>query len=281
MKFLNYLNIIFACVIFTQVSFSQDKNIKVYNFVNKLLTNCSEVPKLTSKNATSSFRKYYDNGKLSNYCRWSTERYGEVTNITLQEVLLRNNKEVYRYKVKRDKADWFFEIRIFLDDKDKFYSINSKSYWSDTFYAWGEDPKYVATDTTTIDQAILKQNHEFAFKSYNICEASEIFDVNETNGIYRSIRKGWKKEMLEECQSIKTTHGNFKNLEFQQYLTDSVSGKIYRYKVQFDKLKQPSEIRIYSRLNDKYSGIFVIDVWYDTYVSLKKAREKSKNELGN
>jgi len=63
------------------------------------------------------------------------------------------------------------------------------------------------------------------------------------------------------------------------YAAESLVGK-YKGAADFDKLKKPSEIRIYSRLNDKYVGIFVIDVWYDKYIKLERALEKSRNELG-
>ena len=81
-----------------------------------------------------------------------------------------------------------------------------------------------------------------------------------------------------ECDSIKKKNGDFKNLRLADYLTDSVSTKIYRYKVNFDKLERESEIRIYSAINDKYSGIFVIDVWYDGYFDFKEAVEKASKD---
>ncbi|TYA59063.1 hypothetical protein [Formosa maritima] len=291
MKNLSF-NILVVLILLTQSSFSQyskidlstiseEKKQEVYEFVYQALTTCDEAPSFTSKKTTYDFRKFYDDNKISSHCKWQEERYGSIASIILDEVIFRNDKEVFRYKVKRSKADWLSEIRIFIDKKGRFTSINTKSYWSDTFYTWGEHPKPFVVDISIVQDSIVKQNNEFALKSYNLCENSEIFELNETNAIYRTIRKDWKKYMLKECDSIKQTHGNFKKLQFSQYLTDSIGFKVYRYQVDFDKMKKPSEIRIYSKLNDKYSGIFVVDVWYDKYFSLKEAREKSRNELGN
>ncbi|MCX7549720.1 hypothetical protein [Xanthomarina sp. F2636L] len=291
MKILSFC-ILFILILLAQSSYSQyakidlssiseDKKNEVYNLAYQILTTCNEAPKLKSKNATLNFRKYYDEVRLARNCKWQEERYGDVTSVVLEEVIFRNDKNVYRYKVKRSKADWLSEIRIFIDEKGKYSSINTKNYWADKFYSWSDNPKPIVVNTELVDDSIIKRNNEFALKSFDICEETELYSLNETNAIYRTIREVRKKQMLEQCRSIKRKYGNFKNLKFIEYLTDSISLKIYRYQVDFDSLKKPSEIRIYSRLNDKYSGIFVLDVWYDQYFSLKKANEKSRNELGN
>ena len=262
-------------------SISDDTKNDIYNFVYNSFTTCSETPIITSKNSTSRFRKNFTKNKISSYCSWFTERFGEIEEVLLAEVVYRNENQVFRYKVARTKSDWYSEIRISVNKKGKLDWINSKGFWADWYYEWGENPKPFRVDKTLLNDSIVKQNKEFALKSYSICEASEIYEVNETNAIYRSIRKGWKAEMLKECDSVKAKNGNFKNLMFEEFLTDSISTKIYRYKVDFDELNKPSEIRVYSKLNDKYTGIFVVDVWYDKYFNLKEALEKSRNDLGN
>lgn len=262
---------------------SENTKTEIYNFVQQaFMTACTEekFSKLPSKITTSRFRKRFTEEKVSSRCQWFVERYGVIEEMSLTQVIEKNNYRIFRYKIKRSMADWYSEIRVFLNTKGKIDILGLKGYWSDVFYDYKEHPKVSKVDPSQLNQSILKKNDEFAFRSYHKCEPSKLYIVDSTNAIYRSIRESWKNKMMVECDSIKRKNGDFNEVEFVESLTDSVSNKIYRYKVKFNKLDQASEIRIYSSLSDKYTGIFVVDVWYDKYLNMNKAIEKSKNDLG-
>lgn len=263
-------------------SIPEAKKNEVHEFLNKAIVNCdkTETLKLTSKNATSRFKKFYKDGKLKTGCYWYSKRYGVVESVELMGAIQRKEYQVLRYKVKRKLAEWDSEIRIFLDDKAKLAGLGAKDYWSDTYYDRGDNPELKKIDTITIDQSILARNKSFALKSYQTCESSQMFVVNDENAIHRSLRNDWNGKLLIECDSIKRKNGALSNFRFMELYSDAVSTNVYRYKVQFDKLIKPSEIRVYSKLNDKYMGIFVIDVWYDKFYEFDKAKSRSLNDLG-
>ncbi|NCP61329.1 MAG: hypothetical protein GW839_13660 [Flavobacteriales bacterium] len=266
-------------IIIDSIAAKVKEDVYKFSFLSYTACESNEFPKLDSINSELRFRMAYENGRILKNCFWFTERYGSIVKMNLKEVIIDENKnKIFRYLVNRSKSDSFSEIRTTINDKGKFISIINKTYWSDILYKYNENPKLDQVSTELLNDSILAKNKEFAFKAYNKCIDTEIFKNDLSNTTYRSFRKNWKTSLMLECDSIKKKNGDFKNLRLADYLTDSVSTKIYRYKVNFDKLERESEIRIYSAINDKYSGIFVIDVWYDGYFDFKEAVEKASKD---
>nr|WP_321235416.1 hypothetical protein [uncultured Psychroserpens sp.] len=292
MKIFNYAFLI-VIIGFGQISFAQHSKIDlssvseenktlVQEFMNKTLVDCNtiETLKLTSRNSTSRFRKFFTEDRLLERCNWYADRYGAIETTELIEAIQDEDFTIFRFKVKRSKAEWYTEMRVVLDEREKLAGIRTKDYWSDTFYSRKENPTIKKIDTSQVDKAILELNRSFALKTYQTCESSQMFVVNETNAIHRSLRNDWNKNLLIECDSIKRKNGALSDFKFVEFYSDSISRHIYRYKVQFDKLIKPSEIRVYAKHNDKYMGIFVIDVWYDKYYEFDKAKSRALNDLG-
>jgi len=263
-------------------SISVEHKTLVHEFINKAIADCSAIAtlKLSSRNSTSRFRKFFTEEKLLEACHWYVERYGIVENSELIEAYKNGNFTIYRFKLKRSITEWDLKIRVVLDNKNRLAGIRSKEYWSDKFYPRYENLPIKKIDTSNIDKAALKLNHSFALKSYQKREPPEMLVADATNAIHRSLRKDWNKNLQMECDSVKSKNGNLSSFKFVELYSDSVSRYIHRYKVQFEKLKKPSDIRVYSKLNDKFMGFFVVDVWYDKYYEFDKAKSKSLNDLG-
>ncbi|WP_460218995.1 hypothetical protein [Psychroserpens sp. MEBiC05023] len=263
-------------------SISEAQKALAKEFVDKTIINCEEITsmKLTSKIATSRFRKFYNKKRLKERCHWYVDRYGEVETAELIEGVRNNELTILRFKVKRQLAEWFMETRVILDEKDKLAILRTKGYWADTFYSRREDPPMHKIDTSKLDKKALKLNTSFALKSYQTCESSQMFVVNNDNAVHRSLRNDWNNELLIECDSIKQKNGALSDFKFVEFYSDSISRNVYRYKVMFDKLTKPSEIRVYTKHNDKFMGVFVIDVWYDKFYEFDKAKSKALNDLG-
>ncbi|MCK8480664.1 hypothetical protein [Psychroserpens algicola] len=292
MKIVNYVSVIVLVLLWQHSSaqypkielssMSETSKTLVKDFVAKALTDCNATNtlKLSSRNATSRFRKFFTNDQLKESCNWYVDRYGNLEEATLIEAIKDNDFTVYRFKMKRSLAEWHTEMRVVLDKKGKLAGVRTKDYWTDKFYRRKDNPVLQKIDTSKLDKSTLELNKSFALKSYQTCESSEMFVVNETNTIHRTLRNDWDKNLLIECDSIKRKNGELSDFKFVEFYSDSVSRHVYRYKVQFDKLVKPSEIRVYSKHNDKFMGIFVIDVWYDRFYEFDKAKSRALNDLG-
>lgn len=285
--------IFFLVCLFSICSFGQSEyrelsieNLKerdfVYDFLKTVYIDKKE-PILNPRNSKASFRTRFKEYDVVKQSIETEKNYGIVTELKLIKIQqIENSKQkVFRYKYRRTYFDRDFEMRVFLNEKNKIIGLITMPFWSDKFYKWNEKPVIKSLDTSLLQINFKKNNFDLAFRSYNKCHIDEFHELNEENTTYRSLKSDWKKRWLKECDSIKVKNGNVSNLKFQEFLTDSLSQNIYRYKVNFSKLEKPSEIRIYSSLTDKYTGIFVIDIWYDKYYDFKKAVEKSRNILGN
>ena len=276
---------IFSILLFNHSIYSQNKNLdidaldaklraSVYDMSYKSFSFCdsSEYPDVNSKNSTDYFLKRFQPESLKKGCEWYLSRFGTIEKIELKEVLeSKNGNKIFRYKVKREFSDFVNEIRTTVNKQGKFAGIISKPYWSDKFYKWNENPNLKEVDTAEISKKILKANKEFAFKGYNKCDKSIFNDDYLKNTPSKELAKIWKKHLKPECDSIKKINGNFKKIILVQVLSDSLSTKIYRYKVKFDNLTTVSEIRLYNYITDKHMGLFVLNKWFDKYKPFKEA----------
>lgn len=276
---------IFSILLFNHSIYSQNKNLdidaldaklraSVYDMSYKSFSFCdsSDYPDVNSKNSTDYFLKRFQPESLKKGCEWYLSRFGTIEKIELKAVLeSKNGNKIFRYKVKREFSDFVNEIRTTVNKQGKFAGIISKPYWSDKFYKWNENPKLKEVDTAEISKNILKVNKEFAFKGYNKCDKSIFNDDYLKNIPSKELAKIWKKHLKPECDSIKKINGNFKKIILVQVLSDSLSTKIYRYKVKFDNLTTVSEIRLYNYITDKHMGLFVLNKWFDKYKPFKEA----------
>lgn len=236
---------------------------------------------LSSKIASPYFKERFATIKAGKSCSDANKNYGKISSLELAAIVKKNSNYFLRYKVKRSKTDWFSEIRVILNKKNKAVGLIQKNYWSDRIYGYNERLKPFKIEANKLNDSIIEQQQYLINKSYTKCIESEIFNDTIQKILNISVKDRWKNNTLKGCKEIKKKLGNISNISFKEYYTDSIAYNRYRYKVQFDSLKKPSEIRLYARLNNTYTGLFVIDVWYDDYFGLKEAIEKSRNELGN
>ncbi|CAL2104284.1 conserved protein of unknown function [Tenacibaculum sp. 190130A14a] len=260
----------------------QNKKNAIFEFAKNTINVCNDgtYVKLDANTAEKQLLNWYTISKLNKNCTWYQERYGSVIEIELAQVLKdRNNNLVFRYKIFRTLADVPQECRVYLSFRGKYYGYATKIYWDDNFYRGNKGPELFIQSLTDISDKRKNELKQFAFESYNICKLDSMPLITKENTEYRSFRKGWIPIMLKECDSIKLKNGAINSLQLEQYLSDNVLGRVYRFKAQFDKLSKPSEIRIYASLKDKYRGIFVIDKWYSNYMEFKEAVKRSEEDL--
>ncbi|AUC15047.1 hypothetical protein BTO06_07805 [Tenacibaculum sp. SZ-18] len=244
------------------------------------LCNKGDFFQLNNTYSEKGFRERYTKEHVIKVCKWYQERYGKINSIKLKEVL-GDKVKIFRYKVHRDKSDFPQEIRIHLNSVDQVYHVSSKIFWSDHYYKRNEYAELSIRSKSDISDKRKKELELFALKSDDKCERKSMPIINEENTEYRSFRKGWIPLMLTECDSIKEKNGKIRKLRFEQYLSDDVYGRVYRFLAYFENLTKPSEIRIYASIKDKYRGIFVVDRWYSRYLEFEKAKKRSEKDLKN
>ena len=253
--------------------FLHDFALMSYNLCNK-----GEFIELSEKNSEKGFRERFTKEKVIKACKWYEERYGRIISLRLEEII-ENNIKIFRYKVTRENSDVPQEIRVYLNSINLIYHISSKIYWSDQYSKGNEYPDLFIHSKNQISNIRKKDLESFVLKSYSKCERDYMPLITKENTEYRSYRKDWIPQMIAECDSIKSKNGGFKILKLEQYLCDDVYSKVYRFKIKFEKLAKPSEIRIFTTIKDKYRGIFVVDKWYNNYLELSKAIKKAEQEL--
>lgn len=232
---------------------------------------------LNIANAEPQMLKWYSLSAIKKSCDWMNERYGNVEKIKLEQILKSKNKNlIFRYKVYRTKADVVQEVRTFYSFRKKFYGLVNKIYWKDEYDGTNKNPVLFISSLDNISELRREELKNFAFKSYNVCGRKLMPQITEENTEYRSYRKDWVSLMLKECDSIKVKNGKLESIKLDQYLSDEIYQKVYRFKAKFKNLQKPSEVRIYCSLKDKYRGIFVIDKWFSQFLPFKEAIEKSK-----
>ena len=242
------------------------------------LCNNGEFIELTEKKSEKGFRERFTKENVIKACKWYEERYGRIKSLRLEEII-ENKIKIFRYKVIRENSDVPQEIMVYLNSNNLIYHISSKIYWSDQYSKGNEYPDLFIQSKNQISSKRKKDLESFVLKSYSKCERDYMPLITKENTEYRSYRKDWISLMIAECDSIKSKNGEFKILKFEQYLSDDVYSKVYRFKVKFEKLTKPSEIRIFATMKDKYRGIFVVDKWYNNYLKLSKAFKKAEQEL--
>ncbi|CAM1346910.1 hypothetical protein [Tenacibaculum crassostreae] len=266
------------------LSISKELRDKVYNFTinNAEVCNNGKYQRLDADTAEEQMLKWYSLSSLSKNCNWYNERFGRIEKIKLEQILKSKNKNlIFRYKVFRVKADTPQELRTFYSFRDKYYGFKGKVYWQEEYDRNNKMPTLFIQSLDKVSINRQKELEGFAFNSYYKCERNLLPEITESNTEYRSFRKDWVSEMFLECDSIKKKNGEIKSLKLVQYLSDDVYSKVYRFRVKFEKLSKPSEIRIYANIKDKYRGIFVVDRWYSNYLEFREAIAKSEIDLNN
>lgn len=270
---------------FNQVdTLSVDEKIrsKIFEFTLNNINVCNggKYVQLDADTAEGQMLKWYSLSSLMKNCEWYDERYGRVEKVKLEQILKsKNNNLIFRYKVLRTFSDVPQECRVFYSFRDKYYGYKTKIYWEENYDKNNRIPELYIKSLNGISNNRKEELKKFAFDSYNICKKEKVPLITKENTEYRSYRKDWTSEMIRECDSVKQKNGEIKSLKLVQYLSDNVYSRVYRFRVQFDKLSKPSEIRIYANLKDKYRGIFVVDKWYSNYLDFKKATIKSETDL--
>jgi hypothetical protein len=271
-------------------SFGQYKNISkdsvkdslklnVYNFAYGLLDFCGEssLPKLDSTNANQSFIDRFDMALIYDSCEELSLKFGKIKEIELIEILKdKNDFQIFRYKFKREKSKKEFQFVIYLSKAGKFAGIEDSGYWSDKYTKSKRRGQLKHIALKGLSERQLKDIQDLAFTSYNKCEVKEFRVLTKMNAAPKMLKRRTPKVRLHECDSIKRKLGNFKNLLLTDGLTDMASIIIYRFKADFEKLDDISEIRIYYTADEKLMGIFVIDKWWDEFYDLKIALKKVK-----
>lgn len=245
---------------------------KVYTHAFKIFTakRLNDLPELSSKD----FSKYYIR-EFANVSyelvndNWYKKRYGDVKRLKLVEVVKgERERKIFRYKTSYTKVDYDSEIRFIVNKVDQIIGFYRFYFWSDDMFQ--KRPKLERITKDRLDSLVLDQHQTLAFKTYNSCKKEEMFLHTKENTTQESIDAGMRELNLEECDSIKQKNGDFKNLRFVELLKDDYFTRVYRFKLNFDNLEQDSEIRIYCDSEDKYTGIFVVDEWFDKYYGLNK-----------
>ncbi|WP_299621590.1 hypothetical protein [uncultured Tenacibaculum sp.] len=255
---------------------------KIFDFTFNTLKVCDGgkyIP-LDTNSGEKQLLEFYSIKSVTKNCEWFLERYGKVLDVKLEQVLKSGYQNlIFRFKVFRTHSDIPQECKVFYSSKGKYYGFSTKTYWDDNYDSTNKYPELYIRSIEEITKHRKKELSDFVLNSYNVCDEKNMPTITKGNTVYRSYRKGWTSLQIKECDSIKSKNGIITSLKFEQYLSDDIINKIYRFKVQFDKLSKPSEIRVYANIKDKYRGIFVIDKWYSNYLEFDEAINKSQKDL--
>lgn len=70
---------------------------------------------------------------IKNTCAEINEKYGDLTELKIEQTLLYKNNYIYRFKAKYSKMNEYSEIRVNSDLKHKFTGLIFKTIWLDKF----------------------------------------------------------------------------------------------------------------------------------------------------
>ncbi|UOX32253.1 hypothetical protein LXD69_09320 [Flavobacterium sediminilitoris] len=132
---------------------------------------------------------------------------------------------------------------------------------------------YNCSSTTTtipnkLDSIYIINAKNFAFTQFESCSTGNYIPITNKIATPNFARKLTINNLAESCVKINDRFGTLLNLEIQQALIYKKT-LIYRFKATYSKIKHNPEIRVYSTLEHKYSGLIIKPKYLEKYTPFK------------
>lgn len=252
---------------------------KVYAFAFNTFSACENgsLPKLTSEHATETFKSKYNSQNVSSFnCKEINEVYGQLIKINLVEIVKDGTRLIFRYMPKYEKIDRKTEIRVYVNQKNKFIGIISKPYWFKKLYDWKQNAPFIKVNVDTINKKYIESTFDFANSTYE-CQ-NNYLELSEKIATKRLTKSLTDFKIAKSCNESYNELGKLVELNLAEVLTDNETRIVYRYKSKYSKSNDVFEILVVSNMENKFDGIFRRK-WFDKFYEWNETPAVKRIEL--
>lgn len=124
-----------------------------------------------------------------------------------------------------------------------------------------------------ISEANKANARQFAETHFNACTTGKYVPLTTATAIPELVRSLTVADMQKACAEINASYGQLVSLRLKQILTTRKT-YIYRYMATYSKTTEPQEIRVYTSMKHKFSGLIFKPQWTDEYTKFKPANNE-------
>lgn len=129
------------------------------------------------------------------------------------------------------------------------------------------------SSTTTViperlDPIHIENAKQFAFSQFNSCATGNYIPITTKVATPGLVRNLVLEEMKLSCTKINKDYGKLLSLKIDQTRIYKKT-LIYRFKATYSKIEHTPEIRVYSTLKHKYSGLIIKPEYLEKYTPFK------------
>ena len=129
-----------------------------------------------------------------------------------------------------------------------------------------------STTQTTIPEKLdsihIENAKKFAFSQFESCRTGNYIPITTAIATPWLSRELTAEVMKESCVKINERFGTLVELKIEQTLIYKKT-LIYRFKATYTKIEHHPEIRVYSNLDNKYSGLILKPEYLEKYTPYK------------
>ena len=144
-----------------------------------------------------------------------------------------------------------------------------KYFWYNKYYKVSENPLNALKEISS--KNIIKAKL-FLEKTFKNCEKRNYLKLNSKIATNRLVNSLTNKKIYDACLETKNRLGKLISYKLYEVLTDKKHQIIYRFKAIYEKEK--TELRVYTTLQHKYSGIYIMKYWNDKFYAPSKLPKK-------
>ncbi|MEO9570897.1 MAG: hypothetical protein ABJH82_05195 [Polaribacter sp.] len=274
----------FLVILFSFKTFSQNLkkvgkdsvDIDLLKIVNKSTYNIfstyrkDEIPEFSKNIFSNHFLNDKSKDNITAYIKSVYEKFGLLSSYNVEQVLIDENSTLtFRIKVKFSKVDFYSEIRVKVNKTNKIDEIICKSFWYNKYYKVSENPLNALKE---ISSKNITKAKLFLEKTFKNCEKRNYLKLNNKIATNRLINSLTNKKIHDACLETKNRLGKLISYKLYEVLTDKKYQIIYRFKAIYEKEK--TELRVYTTLQHKYSGIYIMKYWNDKFYAPSKLPKK-------
>ncbi|MBF8149584.1 hypothetical protein ITJ86_06720 [Winogradskyella sp. F6397] len=275
---MKFISILFVFFYFSSIIKAQNKEIPIDSIDYELRANAfqyafgalnycelSDFPKLDESKATSRFLNRFIPQRIYDMCDWLFDRFGKVKSVKLKNFVIDSLDRIhFRYKANYAEFDRVVDFRVVFNKENKVHWMHYQTHWDEDFSFFSDEELQVVR-IDDLPYTLMEQHKEFVLSNYQYKDSTFLNYIKPELLAYPKKVKSWTADIVHERDSIYTKLGDFENLKLKEKLISNNDYLVYRYSVNFDKLDDPSEVRLYCDLKDRYVGVRVVDIWCNEY----------------
>jgi hypothetical protein len=115
-----------------------------------------------------------------------------------------------------------------------------------------------------LDPIYIQKATEFAKTQFESCKTQNYVPITKDIAEAWLVRNLTVEVTKKSCAEINEKYGDLINLKIEQTLFYKKE-YIYRFKAKYSKTNEFCEIRVYSNLDHKFTGLIIKKLWTDVY----------------